>query len=415
MNIRETKIANGLTVVTDKMAGNQIISIGVFVNIGSVNENDSQAGASHFLEHMMFKGTKTRSAFQIANEMEEVGGAMNAYTDKEVTAYYARVLKRDIKLALSIIADITQNSIMNAEEFAREKDVIVQEIKMIDDMPDAIIFDKFQEKCYDGRRLGKPISGTEDSVRSMTTQDLLNYMTKYTADKIVLAASGDIEHDDFVALANEYMSNIKPTGDSDVEKQTYCGGCTYIERALGQSHMVMGFEGVSYMDPSIYAVRVAKVILGDGMSSRLFQEIREKRGLAYSVSSFRCGYRDTGMFGVRAGCNDDKVTDVIKLSLAELNKMKTDITKEELERAKAQIKVSELSNLETSIDRVCYVATQLLLMKRVLTPLEVIKKIDDVTIDDVAASIERITKTPPTLAVIGSGHDVEALYGNFAK
>jgi predicted Zn-dependent peptidase len=413
MDITTTRLENGLTVVTDKMAGNPIISFGIFINIGSVNENDEQAGASHFLEHMAFKGTKTRTAFQIAKEMEEVGGAINAYTDKEATAYYARVLKPDVRLAISVISDMIQNSIMDAEEFAREQDVVIQEIKMVDDMPDAIIFDKFKERCYAGSRLGKPILGTEDSIRSMRPDDLRNYMTKYTADKIVLAASGDIDHNEIVSLANEYVGGVQATGTGSVEMQRYSGGHTYIERTLGQSHVVMGFEGIGYNDPSNYAVRVMKVILGDGMSSRLFQEIREKRGLAYSVGAFRRGYRDTGMFGVRAGCDDKHVTDIIKISLEELNKMKTDITTEELERAKAQIKVSELSSLETSIDRVCYVATQLLLRHKIVTPLEVIEEIDAVTIDAVVESIERITRTNPTLAVIGCGHDIGALYENF--
>ncbi|MDR1609404.1 MAG: insulinase family protein [Holosporales bacterium] len=413
MDITITRLENGLAVVTDKMAGNQIISLGMFVNIGSVNENDEQAGASHFLEHMAFKGTKIRTAFQIAKEMEEVGGIINAYTDKEVTAYYARILKRDVRLAVSVISDMIQHSIMDAKEFAKEQDVVVQEIKMIDDMPDAIIFEKFQEKCYDGSKLGKPILGTEDSIHAMKPNDLRKYMAKYTADKIVLAASGDIEHSEIVALANEYVGGVKAIStDNDVEVQRYSGGYACIERALGQSHVVMGFEGVGYNDPCNYAVRVVKVIFGDGMSSRLFQEIREKRGLAYSIGAFRRGYRDTGMFGVRAGCDDRHVTDVIKISLEELNKMKTDITTEELERAKAQIKVAELEGLETSIDRVCYVAGQLLLRHKIVTPLEVIEEIDAITIDAVVESIERITGTNPTLAVIGSGHDIGALYEN---
>ncbi|MDR2458949.1 MAG: insulinase family protein [Holosporales bacterium] len=412
MDITTTKLENELTVVTDRMVDNQVISLGVFINIGSVNENDRQAGASHFLEHMAFKGTKTRTAFQIAKEMEEVGGVINAYTDKEATAYYARVLKRDVRLAISIISDMIQNSIMDADEFTKEKDVVVQEIKMVDDMPDAIIFEKFQEKCYAGSRLGKPILGTEDSIRSMMPDDLRKYMTKYTADKIVLAASGDIEHSEIVSLANDYVGNVKAVSTEDIEVQRYSGGYTYIERALGQSHIVMGFEGVGYNDPSNYAVRVMKVILGDGMSSRLFQEVREKRGLAYSIGAFRRGYRDTGMFGVRAGCDDKHVTDIIKISLEELNKMKSDITIEELERAKAQIKVAELEGLETSIDRVCYIATQLLLRRKIITPLEVIEEIDAVTIDAIVESIEKITSTSPTLAVIGCDHDIGALYEN---
>ena len=403
-------LENGLTVATDNIDGFETASIGLFVNIGSVNESDKQTGISHFLEHMAFKGTKTRSALQISYEIESVGGFINAYTSKEVTAFHAKVLKENIKLAVDIITDIVQNSVFDESEFKKEQGVIIQEIRQTNDTPDDYVFDMFQSKCFDNEHLGTQILGSEEDIMSYKPKDLDSYLkTKYSTDKMVLSASGRISHDEFMDLANRFTSDMKKFDVDPVEKQTYRGGFAFKQKDLEQTHLILGFEGLSHTDENKFDLSVLSAILGGGMSSRLFQEIREKRGLVYSVFSFCSNYRDTGTFGIYAACEDEKAAEVVDLANAELEKIKNSITDEEIKKAKTQLKASLMMGLESSATRMERMASQHIHCGRITPPSEIVEKIDRISIDSLKKIANNIFSSKPTLALIGKGKDAEKL------
>ena len=404
------RIRNGLTVATDSIENFETVSIGLFVNVGSVNESDKQIGISHFLEHMAFKGTKTRSALQISSAIESVGGYINAYTSKEVTAFHAKVLQTDVRLAVDIITDIIQNSTFNAEEFAKEQGVIIQEIRQLNDAPDDYVFDMFQAKCFDNEKLGTQILGSEENILSYKPQDLDAYLkTKYTTGKMILSASGKIEQDELVDLASEYTSGMTKFDIDPVPQQLYRGGFSFKHKDLEQTHLIFGFEGVSHTDEHKYDLTVLSAMLGGGMSSRLFQEIREKRGLAYSVFSFCTSYRDTGTFGVYAACEDSKAEEVVKLTIAELEKIQNSITEEELNKAKMQLKASLMMGLESSSTRMERMANQYIHLGRIVEPSEIVENIEKISVKSLKELSMKIFNTKPTLALIGKGRDAEKL------
>ena len=404
------RIRNGLTVATDSIENFETVSIGMFVNVGSVNENEKQTGVSHFLEHMAFKGTATRSALQISCAIESVGGYINAYTSKEVTAFHAKVLKEDVKLAVDIITDIIQNSTFDAEEFAKEQGVIIQEIRQLNDTPDDYIFDMFQAKCFEDKKLGTQILGSEENILSYKPSDLDTYLkTKYSTDKMILSASGKITQDELVDLAHNFTHQMTEFDVEPVAKQVYKGGFSFKQKDLEQTHLVFGFEGVSHTDENKYDLTVLSAILGGGMSSRLFQEIREKRGLAYSVFSFCTSYRDTGTFGMYAACEDSKAEEVVKLSLAEFEKIQNSITEEELNKAKMQLKASLMMGLESSSTRMERMANQYIHLGRIVEPSEIVEKIEAISVDSLQKLSAKMFKTKPTLALIGKGKDAEKL------
>ena len=414
MSIEKTQLNNGLTVATDNINGFETISLGLFVNIGSVNENQKQIGVSHFLEHMAFKGTEKRTALQISYDIESVGGFINAYTSKEVTAFHVKVLKNDVKLAVDIITDIVQNSTFDEIEFNKERGVIIQEIRQLNDAPDDYVFDMFQAKCFDNEKLGTQILGSEEDILSFSPNDLHSYLSsKYSTDKMILTASGGINHEDLVGLTNEFTPNMKKFETEVVEKQNYKGGFIFKKKKLEQTHLILGFEGLNHTHENKYDLCVLSTILGGGMSSRLFQEVREKRGLVYSVFSFASNYKDTGAFGIYAACEDDKAKEVIDITKNELEKIRFDITEEELKKAKTQIKASLLMGLESSSARMERLANQYLLQNRISSPNEVVEKIDIISIDSLKKLSNNIFNTKPTLAVIGNGRDIERLYDFF--
>ncbi len=407
---RIEQLGNGLTVATDSIDNFETASIGLFVNVGSVNESNKQTGISHFLEHMAFKGTKTRSALQISYAIESVGGYINAYTSKEVTAFHAKVLKENVPLAVDIITDIIQNSTFDAEEFAKEQGVIIQEIRQLNDAPDDYVFDMFQAKCYENEKLGTQILGSEDEILSYKPSDLDMYLrTKYSTDKMVLSASGKIEHAEFVELANKFASNMRKFDVEPVGKQVYKGGFTFKQKDLEQTHLIFGFEGVSHTSDEKFDLTILSAILGGGMSSRLFQEIREKRGLTYAVFSFASNYRDTGAFGVYAACEDSKAEEVVKLSLAEFEKIQNDITEEEIAKAKMQLKASLMMGLESSSTRMERLANQYIHLGRIMEPSEVVERIEKISVTSLKKLANRIFNKKPTLALIGKGKDAEKL------
>ena len=411
MEAKISQLENKLTIATDTINNFETVSLGLFVNIGSVNENSKQVGISHFLEHMAFKGTEKRTALEISYEIESVGGFINAFTSKEMTAFHVKVLKDNVNLAVDIISDIVQNSTFDKIEFEKERGVIIQEIRQLNDAPDDLVFDMFQSKCFEGEKLGTQILGSEKDILSYSPDDLDSYMkSKYTTDKMIFVASGNIEHESLKNLVEKYTPKLHSFNVPSVETQVYKGGFVFKQKKLEQTHLIYGLKGLSHTDDNKFALSVLTTILGGGMSSRLFQEVREKRGLVYSIFAFNSNYKDTGTFGIYAACEDKKAKEVIDIIRFECGKIAEDISEEELQKAKTQLKASLLMGLESSSTRMERLANQILLHKKISTPAETAQKIENIQLDSVKNLINQILKSKPTLAVIGNGKDIENLY-----
>jgi predicted Zn-dependent peptidase len=407
--VRETRLPSGMVVITDPMATVETLSAGVWVDAGTRHEPAAINGVSHLLEHMAFKGTKRRSARDIAEEMDAVGGHLNAYTARDHTAYYAKVLKEDSALAVDIVADILQHSVLDPEELAREQAVVVQEISQAIDTPDDIIFDHFQAAAFPGQPLGRPVLGTEDLVRGMTRTTVLDYMQgHYSAPNMVLAAAGRIEHDQLVEMADKAFSALPGVTRPTPAPGRYVGGEYREERDIEQVNLVLGFQGQAYRDPDYHAATVLSTLLGGGMSSRLFQEVREKRGLAYSVYSFASSYQDNGLFGIYAGCGEDEVTELVPVLCDEIVAVTAGVAEAEVERARAQLKASMLMSLESTTSRCELLARQHAVYGRPVPMAEVVAKVMAVTAADVVRVAKRLFSGPPTLAVLGPVGRVES-------
>lgn len=408
MSIRITSLPNGLTVATDRMEGVETASLGVWVNAGTRHETPDVNGVSHLLEHMAFKGTERRSARDIAEEMDNVGGHLNAYTSREHTAYYAKVLKEDVPLAVDLIADILQNSTLDADELAREQQVVVQEIGQAVDTPDDIIFDHFQAQAYPGQALGRPVLGTVDLVKGMTRDVLAGYMGEhYSGQRMILSAAGRIDHDALVELAAKNFTDLSREGVPVEEPAAYVGGDYREERDLEQVHVMLGFNGVGYQDDDYYAASVLSTLLGGGASSRLFQEVREKRGLVYSIYSYTSSYQDGGLFAVYAGTGEDEVEELIPLVCDEVMKVTAAVTPEEVHRARAQLKASVLMSLESTSARCEQLARQLFIYGRPVPTEELVAQIEAIDEAAVARVARRLFTTAPTFAAIGPLAKVE--------
>lgn len=405
-NIRVSTLENGLRVASDPMDTVETVSVGVWIEAGARDEDASVNGASHLIEHMVFKGTERRDARSIAEEIEAVGGHLNAHTSREYTAYYAKVLKDDAALAVDILADIVQNATLDAEELERERAVVIQEIMQSHDTPDDIVFDRFQETAFPSQSIGRSVLGTVDLIRSIPREALVAYVNAhYRASEIVLAAAGRIEHDRLVDLANDAFGRLKAGGEKTRAPAVYVGGDCRETRDLEQAHVILGFEGVAYRDPDFYALSVLSTLLGGGMSSRLFQEIREKRGLVYSIYSFPSSFVDSGVFGIYAGTGENEVAELIPLVCGELVKATSDITEVEVARAKAQLKSSILMSLESTSARCEQLARQLVVFGRPLPLSEVVNKVAEVDVAAVQRVARRLIQGPVTLTGLGPlGH-----------
>ena len=401
--LKLTKLNNGMTVISDSIDSVETISLGIFVSVGSVNEEDNQKGLSHFLEHMVFKGTITRNALQISSEIESVGGIMNAFTGQEMTGFHVKILKEHLPLAIDIISDMLQNPTFDSIEFNRERKVVIQEIKMVNDSPDDYISDLFQSTCFTNERLGSPILGFEEGILSYTPDDIRNYMdTNYSIDKMVLVASGNVKHDELVDLANKFIVKLKQFKTKQVKKQNYTGGYLYKERDLEQTHIMMGYEGCSYNDNTKYKLMLLSSILGSGSSSRLFQEVREKRGLVYTVYSTTSAFRDTGTFGVYAACEPSKTEEVISIVKEELNKIQSNLSIEELNKAKMQLKSSILMGLEINSNRMEKIASQYLLEGKITEVNETISSINRLDIENIESIANSVVNNNKyTLTILG--------------
>ncbi len=413
-NTKITRLDNGLRVATEAMPSVQTASVGVWVDVGARHETREVNGVAHMLEHMAFKGTERRSARVIAEEIENVGGQLNAYTSKENTAYYARVLAEDLPLAVDILADILQHSTFEPEELERERGVILQEIGQTQDTPDDLVFDLFQETAFPDQPLGRSILGPAEIVSAMPREALTGYMNEhYSPDRMVLAAAGKVDHDRLVDLASKHFQKLpgKPSaGVMEPDPGVYASGDCRENRELEQVHLILGLPGFSYHDDDFHALQVLSVMLGGGMSSRLFQEIREKRGLAYSVFSFAACYRDTGVFGIYAGTGDDQTAELLPVVCDEFHGMIDAPLEQELKRARAQLKASLMMGLESCFAQSEDMARQLLIFGRRIPQEETIAEID--AVDE--AAIRRVgarllAETKPTLTALGPIQNLPSL------
>lgn len=403
MTVQVTKLPSGLRVVSENRRTVETVAIGVWVDVGARFETEAENGLTHCLEHMLFKGTKTRSARDIAFEIESVGGHMNAYTSRDNTTYYARVLKEDLPLAVGLLGDLVINSVCDAKELEREKDVILQEIGQTLDTPDDIVFDHLQSVAFKNQPIGRSILGDADNVRGFSRDGLMNFLsTHYLASTVVVSAVGNLDHEQLVALAAEKFERL-PTGTrSKPEAARYVGGTHLHERELEQLHLTLGWPGVSFHDDSYYAHQIYSTILGGGMSSRLFQEVREHRGLAYSVYSFSSSHAETGLFGIYAGTSPSLLADMVPVIKGEMEALVDGPTEQEFQIARAQLKAGLLMALEATTSRMEQIGRQVLLFDRVIPVQEMIDNVDSVTEQDVgmvAAGFAAVEQ--PSVAAVG--------------
>jgi predicted Zn-dependent peptidase len=402
MTVMQSRLSNGMRVVTDRMESVETVSIGVWVDVGTRHEPASVNGVAHLLEHMAFKGTKRRSALDIAAEIEAVGGHVNAYTSREHTAYYAKVLKADVGLAVDILADILQHSVFDPGELERERTVILQEIGQAQDTPDDIIFDLFQERAFPAQPMGQPVLGRAEIIKHIDRDAVAGYIARtYAAPGMILVAAGNVAHEPLVVMAERAFAELPRQSTAQTEPARYEGGEVRQLRDLEQVHILLGFPGFSFTDRDYYAASVLSTALGGGMSSRLFQEIREKRGLVYSIYSFSHSYSDGGLFGIYAGTGEDEAAELMPVLCTEIRNLAQGLKSAELERARAQLKAGLLMSLEGTAARCEQHASHMLIFGRPLDPAELVRHIDAVDEDAVIRVARRLTGNVPTLTALG--------------
>lgn len=405
MTVRLSRLPSGLSIVSHPMEHLESTALGIWVGTGSRGERDNEHGLSHVLEHMAFKGTRRRSAIEIAEEIEAVGGEVNAATSVETTSYYARILKGDVELAVDILADILNNSVFDPEELEREQHVIVQEIGAAQDTPDDKVYDLFTEAAFPNQPIGRSILGTPATVEATQPAMLNEYLARhYRGPGMVLAAAGAVDHDLLVKLAADKLGDLSPLAGPKPPKATYRGGDRRETRDhLQETQVMVGFEGRSYSSDTYYTAQLLAAVIGGGMSSRLFQEVREKRGLCYSIYAFHWGFSDSGMFGVHAATGPDDVAELMPVMLGELERAAHDINQRELDRARAQLRAGLLMTLESPTGRAGQLARQILLFGRHIPTAELVAKVDAISVADVRKLADQIfTGSRPTVAAIGS-------------
>ncbi len=405
MNVECTKLDSGLTVVTENMPHLESVALGVWVKSGSRNEAADEHGIAHLLEHMAFKGTHSRTARQIAEQIENVGGDVNAATSTESTSYYARVLKEDTGLALDILADILTDSVFDPAELEREKHVILQEIGAANDTPDDVVYDRFAEAAFKDQTIGRPILGTPETVQSFSSDNIRAYLARnYTTDRMFVVAAGALDHDTIVRQAEERFAVVpqKPALAPVMDTATYTGGEFRMKRDLMDAQLMLGFEGRAYHVRDFYASQVLANILGGGMSSRLFQEVREHRGLCYSVYAFHWGFSDSGLFGIHAATGQEDLPELLPVIVQELRKASEKIDQSEIDRARAQIRAHLMMAQESPAARAGQIARQMMLYGRPISNAELMERLAGITPDRLTDLAGRLFfDTPLTISAIG--------------
>ena len=403
MGVEVSRLSNGLTVATESFPHIETVALGVWVKSGSRNERDDEHGIAHLLEHMAFKGTGNRSAWDIASQIEDVGGEINAATSVETTSFYARVLRDDVPLAIDLLSDILMDSRFDAEELTREQHVILQEIGAAHDTPDDIVFDHFTETAFRHQTIGRSILGTPDTVKSFTPQQIHDFMARqYGADRMVVVAAGAVRHDEFVREVEKRLGGFREKAPGDAPKNAnYVGGDYREDRDLMDAQIVLGFEGRAYHVRDFYASQLLSMILGGGMSSRLFQEVREKRGLCYSVYAFHWGFSDTGIFGVHAATGKEDIQELVPVLLRELQKTGEFIHIDELNRARAQYRAGLMMSSESPASRASQIARQIMLFGRPVSKEELMERLAGITLERLTDLSSRLFSTKPTVAAVG--------------
>jgi len=405
MNVEVTRLSSGLTVVTETMPHLESVALGVWIKSGSRNETADEHGIAHLLEHMAFKGTARRSARDIAEEIENVGGELNAATSTETTSYYARVLKDHVPLAVDILADILTESEFDEEELRREKHVILQEIGAANDTPDDVVFDKFSEAAFREQTIGRPILGTPETVQSFTPGQIRNYLSRnYTTDRMFVVAAGAVDHQTFCRQVEERFARLPltPSAPPVFDAARYIGGDSREGRDLMDAQVLIGFEGKAYHMRDFYCSQILANILGGGMSSRLFQEVREKRGLCYSVYAFHWGFSDTGIFGIHAATSGNELPTLVPVIIDELKKSSETIHQVEIDRARAQIRAQLLMGQESPAARAGQIARQMMLYGRPIPNPELMERLEGITTERLTDLAGRLFfDTVPTLSAVG--------------
>ena len=407
MQSEMTTLKNGLRIITSSRPQTETVSLGIWVKTGAAYEKQEVNGISHFLEHMAFKGTNKRNALQISEEIEDVGGQSNAYTSREFTAFYCKMLKGDTELAVDVLTDILQNSTFPEDELVKEREVVVQEIKQTIDTPDDIVFDYFQETAFPDQAIGRSILGSKENVRSFTREKLNNYIaTNYAAENIIVCAVGNIEHNAFVNMVESRMGGFRSKTNFTPDRQHYEGGFFMEPRDIEQVHVALGFKGFRYCSENYYPSILFSTLFGGGMSSRLFQEIREKRGLVYTVYSFTASHTEDGLFGIYAGTGAKDLKNLLPVVVDEIRKVCNDkVTEKELVRAKNQLKASMLMSLESSSATAEVLARQMLIFDRIIPIDEMVERIEKVTLDDIQNTARTIFSSKPTYTLLGAIKD----------
>lgn len=405
MTVECTLLESGLTVVTENMPHLESVALGVWIKSGSRDERTDEHGIAHLLEHMAFKGTHRRSARQIAEEIENVGGEVNAATSIETTSYYARILKDHVPLAIDILADILTDSVLDDAELSREKHVILQEIGAAMDTPDDVVFDKFSSTAFRDQTIGRSILGTPDTVQGFSPDQIRSYLNRnYTADRMIIVAAGAIEHDALVRLVEDRFASVPgASADHDTQQQAHYTGGDYREkRDLMDVQLLIGFEGRAYHVRDFYASQILANVLGGGMSSRLFQEVREHRGLCYSVYALHWGFSDTGVFGVHAATGEEDIPELIPVIIDELRKVADHVDASEIERARAQFRAGLLMAHESPAARASQIARQMLLFGRPIPNEELMDRLANITPQRLTDLSGRLFfDTPITMSAVG--------------
>ena len=397
-----TTLPNGLRVASEFLPGCESVAVAVTCGVGARYEGENENGISHLLEHMAFKGTTTRSARDIAEAFDNVGGQINAYTSMELTVYYAKVLKNDVRLAVDILGDIMQNSAFAEDELVREKDVVIQEIAMHYDTPDDLIMDYFDETAFPAQPLGRSILSSEARVASYSRDDLMRYMdSHYRPTRIILSAAGNIEHAAFVKLAEEYFALPKRPAGPAFDIAHYGGGDSRITRDLEQMHLIFGLPTVTMHDPEYYTLQLYASILGGGMSSRLFQEVREKRGLAYTVYASGSAYEDCGVMSVVAAASPERAGELSSVLCEQIALMGKDISDEELTRAKNQHKAELLMAREAPQTVANWIGRHLIMFGEYRQASDITKRIDAISKEQVIKLGQHIAGGTLTIAALG--------------
>ena len=408
--VRHTVLPGGLRIVTESVPTVRSVTVGVWVGVGSRDEAPSLAGASHYLEHLLFKGTQRRDALDISAAIDAVGGEMNAFTSKEYTCFYARVLDTDLPLAVDVVGDLVTSSVIRAADVDAERGVILEEIAMHEDDPTDMVHDQFAQVLFDGGALARPVLGTVESIETIGRSAINGYYRRrYRPQDMVVAVAGNVDHNNVVRLVKKAFGAAgmldgvsEPTAARRGRLISTASGVRVVRRTTEQANVVLGGPGVARTDERRFALGVLNAALGGGMSSRLFQEVREKRGLAYSVYSYHAQYADTGLFGVYAGCVPRKVDDVLAICREELDKVAAaGITFEELERGKGQLRGSMVLGLEDTGSRMSRIGKAELVYGEQLSVDEVLARIDAVTLDEVTEVAADVLSATPTLAVVG--------------